>query len=113
MNLDIPGVPTGIEFDTQNEKLVARIQECLSHELADSFKENLQRLAGMAHGGGKVRIGWDFAPMSFGFAVIRSDGRVWIQGGLIFHGSHDRGGDGGFPTLSVNVNPVDGWTLHT
>ena len=70
----ISGLPPGIEFDTQNDKLVARIQECLAHEQAESFKENLERLAGFARGGSKVRIGLDFAPLSFGFAVIRPDG---------------------------------------
>lgn len=109
----VSDVPAGIEFDTQNEKLVARIRECLRHLLAKSFRENLERLAGMAHGGGKVQIGLDSAPLSFGFAVIRPNGNAWIVGGLVFHGSHDGGGNGGAPTYSVNVNPIEGWTLHT
>lgn len=107
------GLPAGIEIDTQNEKLVARIWECLAHEQAESFRENLDRLAGMARGGSKVRLGLDFSPLSFGFAVIRPDGSCWIVGGLIFHGVHDRGGDGGAPTYSVCVQPVSGWSLHT
>lgn len=107
------GIPAGIQIDYGNENLVARIKECLAHPLADSFKENLERLAGFARGGSRVRIGMDFAPLSFGFAVIRPDGSCWIVGGLIFHGSHDRGGDGSAPTYSVNVNPMVGWTLHT
>jgi hypothetical protein len=109
----IPGLPAGIVFDAQNEKLVTRLQECLAHPLAESFVENLERLASFARGGSRVRIGMDFAPLSFGFAVIRPDGSAWICGGLIFHGGHDRGGDGGAPTYSVNVQPVSGWTLHT
>ena len=36
-----------------------------------------------------------------------------MQGGLIFHGQHDGGGDGGMPTLSVCLTPQDGWSLHT
>lgn len=106
-------LPPGIVFDAQNEKLVARIQECLAHDQADSFRENLDRLAGLARGGSKVRIGLDFAPLSFGFAVIRSDGSAWICGGLIYHGSHDRGGDGGAPTYAVSLQPSEGWSLHT
>lgn len=106
-------LPAGIEIDVRNEKLLARIEECLAHPLAESFKENLERLAGFARGGGKVRIGLDFAPLSFGFAVVRADGSCWIVGGLIYHGAHDHGGDGGGPTYAVNVQPVDGWTLHT
>lgn len=107
------GLPPGIVIDEANERLVARIQECLAHPLSESFRENLERLAGFARGGGKVRIGMDFAELSFGFAVVRPDGSCWILGGLIFHGPHDRGGDGGAPTYSVNVQPIEGWTLHT
>jgi hypothetical protein len=76
----------------------------------------------------------DFAPYSFGFTHFRPAlpgkgltiedyparlypefvGKVaWINGGLIYHGDHDRGGDGGAPTLSVNLTPVSGWSVHT
>lgn len=106
-------LPAGIIIDDRNEALVARIRECLLHPLAESFRENLERLAGMARGGSKVRIGMDFAPLSFGFAVIRPDGSAWICGGLIYHGVHDGGGNGGAPTYAVNVQPIEGWTLHT
>lgn len=107
------GLPPGIVIDERNEHLVARIRECLEHPLAESFRENLQRLSGFAQGGRKVRIGLDFAPLSFGFAVIRADGSAWIYGGLIFHANHDRGGDGGAPTYSVCLEPTSGWALHT
>lgn len=111
--ITIPGIPPEIVFDSANDKLVTRLQECFAHPLAESFKENLERLAGLAHGGSRVRIGLDFAPLSFGFAVIRSDGSCWIVGGLLYHGAHDRGGDGGAPTFAVNVRPIEAWTLHT
>ncbi len=71
------------------------------------------------HGDVKTRctLTRDFAPYSFGFAMeIKSqDGEYepWFFGGLIFHGSHDRGGDGGAPTYSVNLSPVSGWSVHT
>jgi hypothetical protein len=39
--------------------------------------------------------------------------KFWMNGGLIYHGPHDNGGDGGFPTFSVNLSPVNGWTIHT
>ncbi len=64
----------------------------------------------------RVRIFHDFAPLSFGFVMqIKADGE-WenvMNGGLIYHGPHDRGGDGGAPTYSVNVSPHDGWSIHT
>lgn len=113
LDLALPQLPAGIEYDRQNDKLVERIQACLAHEQAESFKENLERLAGFARGGAKVRIGLDFAPLSFGFAVLRADGSCWIVGGLLYHGAHDGGGNGGAPTYSVNVQPIVGWTLHT
>lgn len=102
----IPGIPAGIDFDAQNERLVARIQECLAHPLATSFRENLERLARFARSGGEVRIGMDFADLSFGFAVFRPDGSCRIVGGLIY-------GDGGEPTYSVCIRPVEGWMIHT
>jgi hypothetical protein len=58
-----------------------------------------------------------WAPQSFSFIMQRLDKngeyQYWFDGGLIFHGSHDNGGDGGAPTYSVNLNPEDGWSIHT
>lgn len=39
--------------------------------------------------------------------------KFWMNGGLLYHGTHDRGGDGGAPTFSVNLLPVNGWSIHT
>ena len=59
----------------------------------------------------------DWSPQSFAFRMeMRQDGGEWGQwfvGGLIFHGAHDGGGDGGAPTFSVCLNPTDGWSIHT
>lgn len=58
----------------------------------------------------------DFAPYSFSFLMEREQGGeyvTWFNGGLIYHGSHDRGGDGGAPTFSANLTPQDGWSVHT
>lgn len=76
----------------------------------------------------------DFAPLSFSFCMYAkakpgmglkpSDWIVkefpdllgyvfWFNGGLIFHGKHDNGGDGGAPTFSVSLSPVNGWSVHT
>lgn len=51
----------------------------------------------------------DFAPLSFMFF----DRGLGIYGGLILHGVHDRGGDGGPPTYSVCFTPCNGWSIHT
>lgn len=37
----------------------------------------------------------------------------WFVGGLIYHGEHDHGGDGGAPTFSLNLTPKNGWAVHT
>ena len=58
----------------------------------------------------------DFAPYSFAFTMQRKQGAElvnWFPGGLIFHGAHDNGGDGGAPTFSVNLTPCNGWVVHT
>ena len=65
----------------------------------------------------RCRLFKDFAPYSFEFLMEIRDGedqyRRWFVGGLIFHGPHDNGGDGGFPTLAVSLTPTTGWSVHT
>jgi len=59
----------------------------------------------------------DFAPHSFSIVWKRlnkeNEWSIWFQGGLIFHGPHDNGGDGSAPTFSVNLTPMNGWSVHT
>jgi hypothetical protein len=72
----------------------------------DGLLFNLQYLTKVSRG--KLVYLWkDFAPHSFTFFA------AGLQGGLIFHGPHDGGGDGSGPTYSVNLTPCDGWRLHT
>ena len=54
----------------------------------------------------------DFAPRSFYFERWREH-QLISNGGVIYHGQHDRGGDGGAPTFSVNLAPTNGWSIHT
>lgn len=54
----------------------------------------------------------DFAPYSF-YWTLQRDGKQVYNGGVIFHGAHDRGGDGGAPTFSVCLTATDGWAIHT
>lgn len=53
----------------------------------------------------------DFAPYSIEFAITKN-GKPWLNGGMIYHGQHDAGGNGGAPTFSVNLEPVQGWSIH-
>jgi hypothetical protein len=64
----------------------------------------------------ETNITTDFAPYSFYFVRYRpcnKEHRVISNGGIIFHGAHDNGGDGEAPTFSVNLTPTTGWTIHT
>jgi len=70
------------------------------------------------YGDVRCRLYKDFAPYSFGFNMEtrkkdEDKWKFWFNGGLIFHGEHDRGGDGGAPTFSVNLVPQHGWSVHT
>ena len=55
----------------------------------------------------------DFAPHSFLWSEFSPTHERGLSGGLIFHGKHDRGGDGGASTFSVNLTPRHGWQIHT
>jgi len=84
------------------------------------LQEKLDYLAtfGGDPGAGDVRctLYKDFAPMSFTFVMekcVKGIWKRWFNGGLIYHGSHDGGGDGGSPTYSVNLIPQQGWSIHT
>jgi hypothetical protein len=55
----------------------------------------------------------DFAPYSFYWEEIAPNGKCSMNGGLIYHGQHDGGGNGGAPTYSVNLISINGWSIHT
>lgn len=75
-----------------------------------SLQRCLEQISNIVHNCPKApppSIYKDFAPMSFGWSAGS------LVGGCIYHGAHDNGGDGGMPTLAVQVNPSFGWSLHT
>jgi hypothetical protein len=78
------------------------LAECLSRFL--QIEENYP---GTVH-----KIATDWAPRSFGFTRYVND-QPTICGGIIYHGPHDNGGDGGAPTFSVSITPKKGWSTHT
>ncbi len=60
----------------------------------------------------------DFAPHSFAFEMQykkkeEDEWEFFMNGGLIYHGSHDGHGSGGAPTFSVTMDKADGWRVHT
>ena len=81
-----------------------------------NLEKALDRLSNFGEGETNCHIGKDFAPNSFAFRIDRhkEDGwKPWLYGGLIFHGEHDGGGNGGSPTFSTNLTPTTGWAIHT
>lgn len=87
----------------------------------DNLREKLDYLGSYADhentGLTKCLLYKDWAPYSFEFVMLRRDSngeyKRWFNGGLIFHGNHDGGGNGGAPTFSVCLTPTDGWSIHT
>jgi len=100
-----------------------RLDEALavSKERGLNLQEKLDYLSkwGDEENSGRTRctLYSDSSPLSFLFYwERRTEEGVYtpcMNGGLIFHGSHDGGGDGGAPTFCVSLAPVDGWSVHT
>ena len=107
--LALPGrftVPD-MEYLTEVQRFAASVGKL------ESLQRCLDRLQRIAENlDGTVHMGRDFAPYSFLFG-IEAGGRTRLNGGVIFHGSHDNGGDGSAPTYSVSLDPQDGWSIHT
>jgi hypothetical protein len=106
-------------FDEYSEK---RLAECIEFvntkrsDLEENFKSQFSWIHWGNTVGSRVRIMHDFAPLSFYFVKEVFVNGKWerdYNGGIIFHGAHDGGGNGGPPTFSVNLIPVDGWSTHT
>jgi hypothetical protein len=77
------------------------------------FEKCLAELTAFLPDGWTVELYTDFAPHSFFWTEYSPTGKRGLIGGLIYHGLHDGGGNGGPPTFSVNLTPCSGWRLHT
>lgn len=114
--------------EREDINLLGRIQNILPHlnstvkfgkktEQLDGLKERLAYLENYGSQETQCRIYKDFAPFSFSFVLYRKskegEWEPWFNGGLIYHGPHDNGGDGGAPTFSVNLSSHHGWAIHT
>jgi len=113
-----------IVLETQEmEDYLREVEEfAKSIGMAEQFQEQYDYLDTYAghgdYGQVRCRLMKDFAPHSFYFVMeVRKEEtevwKTWFEGGLIYHGEHDRGGDGGPPTFSVNLVPKYGWSVHT
>lgn len=110
--------PRAGEFDrivVRDEERMAQVFErlpLLHGKVQETFWDAMRFLEGVCRNrGGQVVLAHDFAPLSFFFYF--EGGNTRMNGGVIFHGQHDGGGDGGAPTFSVNVTEADSWEIHT
>jgi hypothetical protein len=65
--------------------------------------------------GTRCKLYRDFAPYSFNFVIEIREGQQWkrwFNGGLIYSGP-DSPVNGSFPTLTVSIDPYNGWSTHT
>ena len=99
----------------ENEAAHERFVRCrsMSYNQEHSLDRAIMSLANWHPWNATITIGCDFHPDSFWFVETDEEGRRGINGGIIFHGSHDNGGDGDGPTFSVNLSPTDGYLVHT
>mgnify|MGYP000188448010 CR=1 FL=1 len=118
-----------LEDRTEGTSLIDALTFAEEHK-DETLKNCIERLRLIDHlQGTRTYLMNDFSPYSFYFTRWRDVGPdeegVSVEffdgkrrqfagnGGLIYHGKHDNGGDGGAPTFSVSMNPVNGWSIHT
>jgi hypothetical protein len=79
-----------------------------------AFENKLEDLTRYKRDGWTVDLYEDFAPYSFFWVEYEpATKQRGLIGGLIYHGAHDGGGNGEAPTISVNLTPCTGWSIHT
>ena len=79
-----------------------------------AFETKLDDLTRYKRDDTTIHLYTDFAPYSFYWVQLAPDNKtVWMNGGLIYHGAHDGGGNGSAPTFSVYLTPCTGWAIHT
>lgn len=103
----------GIKF--VSEEAHKRWCECnqMSRGMDNSLEKVTSRFLSWYPHDATINIGPDWDDKSFYFWEEYADGRKGMNGGIIFHGPRDRGGDGGAPTFSVCLSPCDGYAIHT
>ena len=86
-----------------------------THPKGNSFTQCMRRLEDVAkaYPEAKCVIYNDHAPMSLYFNISDARNERIMNGGIIYHGSHDGFGSGSAPTFSVAIDETNGWGLHT
>ena len=99
-------------IDKTNGLLDKIKQFAITNNLQENLENNLSCLKRHIENGCEVTLYPDFAPLSLYFEITR-EGNLCLNGGVIFHGKHDNGGNGQAPTFSVSLQPSKGWQIHT
>lgn len=95
------------------EHLQSAKEFAASTNQSETLNRQLSRLTENLDSAWRVELYSDFAPYSFFFQEITPAGLRGLNGGLIYHGSHDGFGSGSAPTFSVSITPTQGWSIHT
>lgn len=94
-----------------------RYQEIIEHANKTEQQESLQNafrsLFRRILRGECVKLYSDYAPLSMYFVCFDKNERQTLNGGIIYHGSHDGFGSGAAPTFSVTLEKTKGWACHT
>lgn len=91
-------------------KCEERYHEALAHAektgdktLQECF-ENLKRYETNMHA--EAHLMRDLSPLSLYFELYDKDGRLVMNGGIVYHGDPDQ-------SHSFTMNPTKGWQMHT
>ena len=84
------------------------------NHLAREFVSTFHRFKLYSKRGYEVFLYPDWAPMSLAFQ-LKLNGKFDMNGGFIFHGVHDGGGNGSAPSFSVSIEITtkSRWSIHT
>lgn len=84
------------------------------NHLAREFVSTFQRFKAYSKNGYEVFLYPDYAPQSLYFEK-KFNGNFSGNGGFIFHGVHDGGGNGSAPSFSVSIDnsTKSRWSIHT
>ena len=95
-------------------KLESIREFAMKNNLLGEFESTFNRFSNYASAGYRVELFQDFAPHSLYFELYWEN-KFSMNGGMIFHGPHDGGGNGSAPTFSVSLDnsTKPRWSIHT
>lgn len=99
--------------DKTEGQLFKRIEDDIAKGDDSLLNSVMRRVEAAENYKGPVIIMEDIKDYSFYFVHYNKDVEFVMNGGIVFHGSHDGGGNGSAPTFSVNITPQNGWSTHT